>query len=299
MNYVVLGGSNSRHIAAPLAKALSLEYHPAEVKKFPDDESYIRITTDVKGKGVIYVNSLQPRPNESLVETILSIDAINSQGAAKVIAVVPYMAYARQDEMFNNGEAVSVYTVGSLFKTLKISSIITVDMHLHRIKNPEITFGSNLINLTAAHEIAKYLKSYFNYKGRVIVGPDEESEQWAKILADDLNLPYVILEKKRLSGSEVKIYEKELDVKGKDVIIIDDIISTGGTIMEAVKLLRNEGANKIAVTCTHPLLVGDTHQKLSELDLELLIGTDTVISPISRVQIYPVFIDYIKRSVSL
>ena len=292
---VVIAGSNSRHIAYSLAKSLGLEYSFAEVKKFPDGETYVRITSDVKNKTVVYVNSLQPNPNEALIETFLSLDAIKNQGAKKVYAIVPYMSYARQDEMFNPGEAVSVFTVGKLFKALQLDAIYTVDMHLHRIKDPKITFGSVIYNLTGVRELSKYVREHLNYKDRIVVGPDAEAEQWAKIMGEELGLPYVTLEKKRLSGSEVKIAEKELDVKGKDVIIVDDIISTGGTIAEAVKLLRNEGAGKIAVTCVHPLLVADAYAKLKELGLEILIGTDTVLSPISYVEVYPVFKQEIEK----
>ncbi|MGC8593800.1 MAG: ribose-phosphate diphosphokinase [Nitrososphaeria archaeon] len=297
MSVKVVSGSNSRHIAFPLAKKLGAEYSFVEVKKFPDEETYIRINTEVKGNDVIYVNSLQPNPNEALTETLITIDAINEQGAKRVFAVIPYMSYARQDEMFNAGEAVSVFTVGKLFKALNVQAIYTVDMHLHRIKDPRVTFGSSLINLTGVRELSKYVRTHLNYKNRIVVGPDAEAEQWAKIMGEELGLPYVTLEKKRLSGSEVKISEKHLGLKEKDVIIVDDIISTGGTILEAVKLLRDEGANRIAVTCTHPILAGDAYSKLKELDLELLAGTDTVLSPISFVEVYPVFYEELKKVV--
>ncbi len=266
-----------------------------EVRKFPDGETYIRIPVDVRGKGIIYVNSLQPHPNESLVETLLTLDAVRSQGAQEVIAVIPYMSYARQDEMFSSGEAVSVWTVGSLFRALKLDHVLTVDMHLHRIKEPERVFGSAFTNITGVHEISRFVRTNLTYRDRVVVGPDEESEQWAGVLSGELGVPYVVLEKRRISGTEVRIYEKEVDVKGRDVIIVDDIISTGGTIIEAVKLLRQRGANRIAVTAVHPLLVGDAYHRLRELDLEVMAGTDTVLSPISVISIAPAIAGKLKE----
>ncbi len=286
MPELVLGGSNSRHIAYRLSKKMNIEYSTVEVKEFPDNELYVRIPMDVKQREVIYVNSLQPNPNRSLVETILTLDALKKQNAKSIVAVIPYLAYARQDEMFNPGEAVSVLTIADMFKSLDIDQIITVDMHLHRITDPSKVFGSKFTNITGVHEVADYIKSHFKYSNAVVIGPDDEAKQWASLVAKDLNIEYGVFSKKRLSGREVQV-EGQAEVKGKDAIIIDDIISTGGTIIEASKLLKSLGANDIYVACVHPLLVEGAYHKLVEHNLKALIGTDTVLSPISFVEIYP------------
>mgnify|MGYP001772836106 CR=1 FL=1 len=283
---LVLGGSNSRHIAYKLSKSLKADYSQVEIKEFPDSELYVRIPVDVGEKDVIYVNSLQPNPNRSLVETILTLDAIKKQRAKSVTAVVPYLAYARQDEMFNPGEAVSIYTVAELFKTLNLDLIVTVDMHLHRITEPSKVFGSKFMNITGMHQIAEFIKNNFNYSDSVVIGPDEEAEQWASVVAKDLGLEYGVFSKKRLSGREVQV-EGQAQVKDRDVIIVDDIISTGGTIIEASKLLRRLGARDIYVACVHPLLVEGAYHKLVEQNFKAIIGTDTVLSPISFVEIHP------------
>lgn len=291
---IVLGGSNSRHIALGLAKELNAEYYPVEVKRFPDNEAYVRLPTEVKGKETVYVNSLQPNPDSSLIEALLTLDDIKKHGAKRVIAVVPYMSYARQDEEFNPGEAVSIFTVGSLFQSISVDYIITVDMHLHRITDPHRTFGAAIKNITGVKELTKYVRRNIDYKNAVIVGPDEEAEQWARVMAEGLGLSYTTLKKKRISGSEVAVKGELEGINGKDVIMVDDIISTGGTIVEATKLLREAGANKIYATCVHPLLVGEAYFKLVELGLEALIGTDTVLSPISYVQISPAIAEELK-----
>jgi ribose-phosphate pyrophosphokinase len=286
---IVLGGSQGEHVAAQLAALLRAELGEVEVSHFPDGETYVRVLAEVEGKRVVYVNSLQRGPNEALVETLLTLDALEDLGAQEVHAVVPYMAYARQDERFKPGEAVSVATVAKLFKALGLSSIYTVDMHLHRIRDPSALFGTNFRNLTGVRELAKYVKRYHqkSLAKSVIVGPDEEAEQWAKVMAEELGTEYAILEKKRLSATEVKIEAYGAGVKGKVAVIVDDIISTGGTMIEAVKALRQLGCEAVLVACVHPILAGNAYSRLLKLQLLDLVGTDTVLSPISRVPVAP------------
>ncbi len=292
---LVLGGSNSRHLAFDVSRAIKADYQPVEVKSFPDGETYIRVPAELEGKDVIYVNSLQPNPNSALIETFLALDAIKKHNARKVIAVIPYMAYARQDEEFNPGEAVSAFTVGRLFQSISVDYIITVDMHLHRITDPKRTFGAFVRNVTGVRELSKYVKGHLDISNAVVVGPDEEAEQWASVMAGDLGLAYFVLKKRRISGTEVEVRGELGDVRGRDAIIVDDIISTGGTIVEAVKLLRGAGAGKVHVLCVHPLLVQEAYHKLREMELETLAGTDTVLSPISVVKVAPAIADELKN----
>lgn len=298
---IVLGGSQGEHIAVQLSKILDAELGSVEVERFPDGETYIRVLNEVEGRRLIYVNSLQRGPNETLVETLLTLDALRDLGARKVHAVIPYMSYARQDERFKPGEAVSITTVAKLFRSLNIDSIYTVDMHLHRITDPTTLFGAKFRNLTGVRELAKYVKlQHPDILSRsVVVGPDEEAEQWAAIMARDLNVEYTVLEKKRFSATEVKIEARGANVKGRIAIIVDDIISTGGTIIEAVKVLRELGCDQVLVTCVHPLLVGRAYQRLLQLGLIELAGTDTVLSPISRIPIAPAIADSLREDLGL
>lgn len=298
---LVLGGSQGEHIAFRLARLLGAELGSVEFTHFPDGECYIRVGVEVKGRQVIYVNSFQRMPNEAIVETLLTLDALRDLGASELHAVVPYMAYARQDERFKPGEAVSIVTLAKLFRTLNLDSIYTVDMHLHRITDPTTLFGARFRNLTGVRELAKYLKTHYSsaLSDAVIVGPDEEAEQWAAVMAEDLNLGYTVLEKKRLSATEVKIEARGADVKGRLAIIVDDIISTGGTIIEAVKVLRGLGCGDVLVACVHPLLVGRAYQKLLQLELLDIVGTDTVLSPVSRVPIAPAIAQALAKDLKL
>ena len=297
---IILGGSAGEHIAIELAKLLNVELGSLEIRKFPDNETYIRILSDVSGKKVIYVNSLQRKPNELIIETLYTLDTIRDLGAEEVHAVIPYMAYARQDERFNPGEAISILSLAKLFKALDIDGIYTVDMHLHRITDPTKIFGAKFYNLTGVRELAKYIKRYHSIENTVVIGPDEEAEQWAKIMAEELgDLEFSILEKRRLSAEEVVIEARDVEVRGKNVVIVDDIISTGGTIVEAVKALRNLGAKDIIVTTVHPILVKGALPRLLRLCLKDLVGTNTVLSPISKVSIAPAIAPRLKEQLNL
>lgn len=288
MKPLVIGGSNGEHLAIELSQLMGLELVSVEIKKFPDGETYVRILGEVSGRDVVYINSLQRSPNESLIETLLTLDALRDLGATKLIAVIPYMSYARQDSRFNPGEAISVQTIAKLFKSMRLDHLVTVDMHLHRITDPSSLFGTNFHNITGVRELAKYIKRNYSVENTVVIGPDEEAEQWAKIMAEDLGgLEYGVLKKTRLTAEKVAVVAEGLNVQGKNVIIVDDIISTGGTIVEAVNTLRNLGAREIYVTTVHPLLIGNAYAKLLRLNLRDLVGTNSVLSPISKVSIAP------------
>jgi len=293
---VVIGGSNGEHIAVELSLLGGYELVSVDIKRFPDGEIYFRVLSDVSSRDIIYVNSLQRDPNEALIETFLALDTLRDLGARKIIAIIPYMSYARQDARFNPGEAISIYTIAKLFKTLRIDHIVVVDMHLHRISDPNTLFGANFHNITGVRELAKYVKKYHSIENTVIVGPDEEAEQWAKIMSEELGgVEYGVLEKTRLTAESVVIRARDVNVSGKNVVIVDDIISTGGTIIEAVKALRSLGARDIIVTTVHPLLVGNAYQRLLKLALRDLVGTNTVLSPISKVSITPALIETLKK----
>jgi ribose-phosphate pyrophosphokinase len=285
---LVIGGSNGEHLAIELSQLMGLELVSVEIKKFPDGETYVRILGDVSGRDVVYINSLQRSPNESLIETLLTLDALRDLGAARLIAVIPYMSYARQDSRFNPGEAISVQTIAKLFKSMRLDHLVTVDMHLHRITDPSSLFGANFHNITGVRELAKYIKRNYSVENTVVIGPDEEAEQWAKIMAEDLGgLEYGVLKKTRITAEKVAVVAEGLNVQGENVIIVDDIISTGGTIVEAVNALRGLGVREIYVTTVHPLLIGNAYAKLLRLNLRDLVGTNSVLSPISKVSIAP------------
>ena len=290
MRLAVLGGSSAKPLAFKIAKDLGVEFINVETRKFPDGEKYVRILGDVEGKNVVVVQSMYHRPDEYLLEYFLMVDALKDLGAKKVIGVIPYFAYARQDQRFKPGEAISLKTVSKLIEKAGTDELYVIDVHRHRVEEAEF---SRLVNipvyyLTAMPELAKYAVEHFNLDNPVVIGPDVEAKFWAKIAAETIGAEYDYLEKQRISDREVVIKPKKLNVKGREVLIVDDIVSTGGTMVRAIEVIKREGAKRIIAACTHPVLVEDALTKILMAGAEALIGTDTIPSPVSVVSVAPI-----------
>jgi ribose-phosphate pyrophosphokinase len=176
-----------------------------------------------------------------------------------------------------------------------------VDLHLHRIESISELFRIPSTNLTAVPDLARYFKQNVKMKNPAVIGPDEEAEQWAKVAAEELGTEYDVLEKHRITSDEagkfgtVEIKPRELSLKGRDALIIDDIISTGGTIVQAIDVLKKNGVNRVYVATTHPVLVENALMKVYEAGAELVVGSDTIPSPISYVSAAPAVAKGIKK----
>ncbi len=294
MRRVVIGGSSSYVLAIKLARELNTPLLETDIKRFPDGEKYVRIDGDLEGVEAIVVQSMYLTPDEYLMEYFLMVEALKDSGAKKVIGMIPYFAYARQDKRFNPGEAVSLRTVSRLIETVGTDQLFTVDMHLHRVDDMSKIFNIPAKNLTAIPDIARYIGANLSLENPLIIGPDEEAEQWAKIAAAQLETDYDVLEKKRISSTQVEITTRELELKNRDIVIIDDIISTGGTIAKTVEALKKKDANRIVAACTHPILVDNALKKIYMAGAYNVIGTTTIPSPISVIEIAPSLAEALK-----
>jgi len=255
----------------------------------------LRVLEDVKGEDVIVIQSISRTPDEFLVEYLLLVDTLKDLGAKRVVSFIPYFAYARQDERFKPGEALSFKTVSKLIEEVGTDEIYTIDMHQHRVLKSSEVFRIPSHNLSAMPLLADYVEKTGNLLKPLIIGPDAEAEQWAKLAAERLHTDYDVFEKKRLSSENVQIRPRKANAKGRDVLIVDDIISTGGTIVEALKILFSQGAKKIDVACTHPLLMGGALEKICATGAKNVIGPDTVPSPIGHVSVAPLIVKQIKK----
>lgn len=281
---VVVPGSSNGPLAYRLAKELKAPLVPIEIKKFPDGEKYVRILDDISGKRVVILQSAAIRPDEYLVETLLIADALNDLGAREVILALAYFPYARQDERFKPGEAVSLVTVGKLLRAVGVDMLITVDAHRHRVVDFGSIFGGKVIDVSVMPYLARYaIENGLISKEAVVIGPDAEAEGWAKLAAEAINAAgHASLRKKRISPTEVEVtISKPLEVK--ETLLVDDIISTGGTVIEATRLLRNLGAEKVVVACTHGLFVEDALVRIYKEGVEAVISSDTVPNQTTRV----------------
>lgn len=256
---IVISLPASLGIGKELSSILGLKHLDVVYKLFPDNESYIRFPAHVGGEDVILVQTTYPNQDKRLTELLLAIDAAVSQGARSVSAVVPYLAYARQDRVFIEGEAVSIRALLRALKRAGLNRIYVIDIH----KEGSLTyFGGEAYNIDPAPLFAEVLKNELH--NPLVVAPDLGAKRRARSLASLLRADYTVIEKQRdrITGEVTHKLPEDLNVNNRDVVIIDDIISTGGTIAGIAKYLRSLGARRIVVTASHGLFVGNAISRL-------------------------------------
>jgi ribose-phosphate pyrophosphokinase len=274
----VVGGSASPSLSKELAKSLKARLAKVEIKRFPDEECYVRIDEDLSDEDVFLVQTSWPDKN--IIELMLLQDAIKEFDVSSLTTVVPYFGYARQDKQFKPGEPISARVLARMIQ-MNTDEFVTVDVHAPSVIDwfEDITAK----NVAAYPQIGKYLKG----KGiELILSPDEGRADNAKRVADVVNCEADYLVKERLDGETVKMTPKRLDAKGKKVAIVDDIISTGGTIVKAAEQLKNQGAAKILAVCTHGVFAGNAISKL-EAVCDDVCTTDTIENPKTCITVAP------------
>ncbi len=285
---MIIGGSASQKLAAKIAKELECPLIPIETRRFPDGERYIRIKGQLD-KEVIVVQSTGYPQDENLMELFLILKNLRSMGIEKIRVIIPYFGYGRQERRFKSGEAVSAVIIADLLEAAGADEIFCINLHEENITE---FFKIPVHNLSAMRPIANHIKETLN--NPVIVAPDKGALGFAKEIAEILGCEYDYLEKTRLSPEVVETKPKNMDVKGKEAVIIDDIISTGGTIVNAAKILKELGAIKVVVSCVHPVLVEDALLKIFAADVDDVIATDTLRSDVSVISVARLVADALK-----
>ena len=280
----IIPGPSSTKLGNSIAEILGIETVNIAHKKFPDGESYIRFEGEVAGEEVAIVQTTGPPQDTNLIQLFILADAAKDLGAKRVIAVVPYLAYARQDKRFLPGEAISIQTIGKLLKASGIDELLTVNVHQEKVLEK---FEIPARNISAIGLLANYFKSR-GLEGAFALAPDKGASEFAIEASEILGGGYGWLHKERdRYTGEVKTEEKTLDVSGKDAIIFDDIISTGGTTANAVKILKKQGARRIFAACVHPLMIGNAKERILQSGAEEIVGTDSVPSDVTVVSLAP------------
>ena len=283
----VVGGSASVPLARGIAKELGATYVDVAFEKhpggFPDGERYVRLLGPVAGDHVVLVQTTWPDPK--IVELLLLADAVRDAGARRLSAVVPYFGYGRQDKRFLEGEAVSAKTIAKHI-AVDCDELLTATIH-----NPDILsmFPIRTREISGIPAVARHLHTM---DVDMLLAPDGNAIRHVKEAAAIVGKPYDYLDKKRIDSYTVRTAPKELAVKGKSVAIVDDVISTGGTIAQAAKELKAQGARRVIAACVHGLFVGKAAEKLKACDE--VIATDTVTSPYTKVSVAPEFAVAIK-----
>jgi ribose-phosphate pyrophosphokinase len=271
---IVLSGRDdvSSTFAESLAKELNSSHLQIQEKVFPDGEIYVRLPSEVlQDKVVVFVQSFIPPQDTSIFKTLLVIDILKEKGIKEVLLVIPYLAYSRQDREFLPNEAVSIRTLLKTLKLLGASKLFTVEIHK---KDSLKFFGDGAYSISPF----KYIAKKIGFSSDVLVlAPDLGALERAREFADAIGAKYdyLIKERDRITG-EITIKPKSLDVKGREVIIVDDIISTGGTVAKASRLLYDQGATSVTVIVAHALMVGNALERLREAGVKKVIACNTL-----------------------
>lgn len=270
--FTVIAGKSSEDLAKKLAKKLKATLIKTEVRVFPDGESKITLSKKPTNHCVV-VQSTYPPVDTNLLQALALITKAKEY-CKEVTAVIPYMGYARQDREFLSGEIITMKVIGQLFKGAGASRIVVVDIHsmmglkLFKIRSKNISAVSNL---------AKYFKK-LRLKDPLIVSPDQGGKQRAKEFAKIFETDHIALTKKRdRKTGKVKIQnDKAKEVRGRDLILVDDMISTGGSIIKATQFLKKQKCNRVFVACTHALLINDAEKKIRESGVIKIVSTNTI-----------------------
>jgi ribose-phosphate pyrophosphokinase len=294
---IITSCGNSEKIAKKIAQEVGAKYSQLIISSFPDGEMYLRYKDDLKAQKVVIIHSFQPNPNKSLFEIIFAAQTAKDLGAKKVILMAPYLAYMRQDKRFNPGEGISSRIMAKLLNG-SLDKIITIDPHLHRYKSLKEIFTIPSVKLTANPLIEEYIERKVKRKDRglVIIGPDWESYQWAEEVAKRIGAEATVFSKKRYSSRHVEEkMNKKVEMKGKDAVIVDDIISTGHTIAEAAKKAKKMGAKKVVAIGVHGLLVENAIGKMRKAGVDKIVTSNCIEHQTNEIDVTSLIIDEVKK----
>jgi ribose-phosphate pyrophosphokinase len=289
----VIAGPASADLAEKIAKRLGAQLVPAELRVFSDGESKIRMGKG--GKNCVIVQSTHPPVDTHLIQAMMMAKKCADDGARDVCAVIPYLAYARQDRAFLEGEVVSIALVAKLLEAAGVKHVVTVDIH----SQLAMSHFASVQNVSSIPLLADYATKMKLHR-TIVVSPDAGGANRAKEFAQRLKTDMVTLKKSRdRTTGEVTVDEKlDADVSDREAILVDDMISSGGSIVKAAELLRKKGAGKVYAMCAHALLIGDAAQKIKSAGVQDIIATNSVPGECSNVDLSPAIAEALKSRYS-
>jgi ribose-phosphate pyrophosphokinase len=292
---IIIPGPASPKLGAALSDQLGLDPKPVEYRLFPDGESYIRLTVDVDDKNAVLVQTTAPDPDRKLMQLLITSKTIKDLGARRLLTIVPYLAYMRQDKRFLNGEALSFDVVIGLLESVGVDELVVVDLHsVESLKNIQPNHKINVHTLSAIPAIARYLKEH-GYDGAYSLSPDEGRKEAVSKASEIMNGGFGFFEKIRDRHSgETTMKVKDFEVEGRKAVVFDDIISSGGTMAKAIENLKLQGATKVAAACTHALLMPGAEKRLNAAGADLIVATDTIETNYSKVTVAGLLADYLR-----
>lgn len=272
---IVFSGSSNKPLARKLASKLGVRLGEVELLRFANGEARVFVEEKVSGEVAVVLQSLSNSPDEHLVEFCLICDALKRLGVVKIIAVIPWLGYSKQDKVFRSGEPLSIKVISKMLQVVALDRVVTFDLHNASILG---FFEIPVVNLSARELFLKHFNK-LNKEKLVVVAPDAGAVKSSSSFAKELGIAVVYLDKERdLESGKVLIRGISKGVSGKNVVMIDDMIVTGSTLIESAKFLKKKGAGEIIVAATHHLFLPGVQEKL-EREIDQLVITDTIQKP--------------------
>jgi len=268
----LFSGRANPALAKKIADYLGIQLGKMEIRYFSDREVYVKINENVRGEDVYLLQPTSPPANENIMELLIMVDAFRRASARKITAVIPYYGYGRQDRKDQPRVPITAKLVANLITTAGVERVLTMDLHAAQI---QAFFDIKVDHLFAAPVIIDYFQKK-KLLDLVVLSPDMGGMRRARAYAKRLNASLAIVDKRRPGANEAEVVRIVGEVKGKEILIVDDMIDTGGTLMAAMEVLQKEGAQAIYATCTHPILSGNAYEKIDKSPLEELVVTDTI-----------------------
>tara|TARA_Y100000996_G_scaffold412511_1_gene398797 strand:+ start:1332 stop:2264 length:933 start_codon:yes stop_codon:yes gene_type:complete len=269
----ILTGNSNKNLSKKISKYLKNKLVNSSIRKFADGELYIEINENIRGNSIFLIQSVSSPANDNLMELLLCIDALKRSSAKNITAVIPYFGYARQDRKIAPRTSISAKLVSNLITKAGADRIVTVDLHAGQIQG---FFDLPVDNLFATPIFSKHIKKKIKNKNLICVAPDVGGTERARALAKILNVGLAIVDKRRPKPGQSQVMNVVGDVKGKSCIIVDDIIDSGGTIVNASIELKKRGAKDVHVYVTHGVLTGVAVEKIKKSPIKNLVITDTI-----------------------
>jgi ribose-phosphate pyrophosphokinase len=269
----LLSGTGNLELSKKIAQNLKLKLVNSNIKRFADGEIYVEINENIRGNSIFVIQSISTPANDNLMELLICIDALRRSSAKNITAVIPYFGYARQDRKVVPRTAISAKLVSNLITNAGAHRIVTVDLHAGQIQG---FFDIPVDNLFSTPIFSKHIKKYISNKNIICVAPDVGGVERARALGQKLNVGLAIVDKRRSAPGKSQVMNIIGNVKGKNCLLVDDIIDSGGTIVNAAKALKEKGAKDVYVYVTHGVLSGNAVEQINNSKIKKLILTDTI-----------------------
>jgi len=269
----ILAGTSNSKLSKAIARNLKQKLVNTNIKRFADDEIYVEINENIRGNSIFVVQSTSNPANDNLMELLICIDALKRSSAKNITAVIPYFGYARQDRKVVPRTAISAKLVSDLITNAGANRILSVDLHAGQIQG---FFNIPVDNLFATPIFVKHIKKQIKSKNIICVAPDVGGVERTRALSRRINSNIAIIDKRRPAPGKSEVMNIVGNVNKKTCIIVDDIIDSGGTIVNAANALKNKGAKEVFVYITHAVLSGDAVDKIEKSQIKKLITTDTI-----------------------